>query len=325
MKKSKIANFLVSALLLLAVTCTSVLCGCSPLGDVTDLEKTDALETSIMNTEYVKLEAEAPMLSRSSGTISQRITATVLPETASNKKVDWSVCWGDENIAEDVTEYVNVIPDSDGSASATVTCKNAFEGNIIITATTRQNGYRADCIVTFVGVPANVDIVTTLTPAADGYHVSVGNTYTFGTELSNPFGEVGSEYKTLNVSVEGVGKIKVADRESYSNGEVYWYEDSAKTIPLNDIVSKFVEATIATDGTVTVNVKKSIESYYSSVERLDAGRTTYHKDHFMEYVTACSIKIVLTEPKSGISNFFAVVIDQNAVTGVSLTTAEILF
>lgn len=301
-------------------------------GETAQTEQVHALsasdfKTEFINTASVKLMSASPaVMTASTGVITQKITATVLPATATNKQVDWSVAWADSSNTENVSNYVTVTPDSDGSTSATVTCKAAFSGNIVITATTRQNGYKADCIVSYVGVPANIEIITNLTPASDGYHVAVGNTYTFGTELSNPFGEVGNAYKTLEVSVEGVGQIKVASKEVYvSSGNTKWYDDLAEVIDINSIASKFVTASIATDGTVTVNVLKSIESYYASMERIDSGRTQYYQDCFREYVTNCYFKIVLTEPKSGVSTSFNLVLDETAVTGVSLASTEMYF
>ena len=301
-------------------------------GETVQTEQVHALsasdfKTEFVNTASVKLMAASPaVMTAATGVITQKITATVLPATATNKQVDWTVAWADSSNTANVANYITVTPDSDGSTSATVTCKAAFTGNIVITATTRQNGYKADCIVSYVGVPANIEIITNLTPASDGYHVAVGNTYTFGTELSNPFGEVGNAYKTLEVSVQGVGQIKVASKEVYvSSGNTKWYDDLAEIIDINSIASKFIDASIATDGTITVNVKKSIESYYASLERIDGGRTQYYTDCFREYVTNCYFKIVLTEPKSGVSTSFNLVLDENAVTGVSLASTEMFF
>lgn len=332
MTKRKISIILTSMLVLVALCFSMVACNVdnTPAKDNTVTENTvqaTSLKTEFVNTENIKLmAASAPVMAANTGVITQKITATVTPATATNKKVDWTVAWADSTNTDNVSNYVTVTPDSDGSTSATVTCKAAFTSNIVVTATTRQNGYKADCIVSFVGVPANIEIITNLTPASDGYHVAVGNTYTFGTELSNPFGEVGNAYKTLEVSVEGVGQIKVASKEVYvSSGNTKWYDDLAEVIDINSIASKFVTASIATDGTVTVNVLKSIESYYASLERIDGGRTQYYTDCFREYVTNCYFKIVLTEPKSGVSTSFNIVLDENAVTGVSLASAEMFF
>ena len=332
MTKRKISIVLTSMLVLAALCFSMVACNVDtvPNQDNTETENTlevASLKTEFVNTDNIKLmAASAPVMAADTGVITQKISATVTPATATNKKVDWTVAWADSSNTNNVSNYVTVTPDSDGSTSATVTCKAAFSGNIVITATTRQNGYTADCIVSFVGVPANIEIITNLTPASDGYHVAVGNSYTFATELSNPFGAVGNAYQTLEVSVEGVGQIKVASKEVYvSSGNTKWYDDLAKNIDLNSIASKFIDASIATDGTITVNVKKSIESYYASLERIDGGRTQYYQDCFREYVTNCYFKIVLTEPKSGVSTSFNIVLDENAVTGVSIASTEMFF
>ena len=332
MTKRKISIVLTSMLVLAALCFSMVACNVDTVPNQDNTETENILEVASLKTEFVNTDniklmaASAPVMAADTGIITQKISATVTPATATNKKVDWTVAWADSSNTNNVSNYVTVTPDSDGSTSATVTCKAAFSGNIVITATTRQNGYTADCIVSFVGVPANIEIITNLTPASDGYHVAVGNSYTFGTELSNPFGAVGNAYQTLEVSVEGVGQIKVASKEVYvSSGNTKWYDDLAKNIDLNSIASKFVDASIATDGTITVNVKKSIESYYASLERIDGGRTQYYQDCFREYVTNCYFKIVLTEPKSGVSTSFNIVLDENAVTGVSIASTEMFF
>lgn len=336
MTKTKISTILTSLLLVVVLCFSMASCGLNPddgensenttVNENENEVKATSFKTEFVNTANVKLMAASePVMTAATGVITQKLTATVLPENASNKKVDWSVSWADTSNTSNVSNYITVTPDSDGSTSATVTCKAAFTGNIVITATTRQNGYKADCIVAFVGVPANINIVTNLTPASDGYHVAVGNTYTFGTELSNPFGEVGNAYKNLDVSVVGVGSIKVCAREVYNSGSEKWYTDSATTLDINTIASKFVTASIATDGTVTVNILKSIESYYGSLQRIDSGRTQYYTDHFLEYATNCYFQIVLTEPNSGVSSSFNVVIDPNAVTGVSVSSGEMYF
>lgn len=332
MTKRKISIILTSMLVLMALCFSMVACnvGNTPAKDDTVTENTvqaASLKTEFINTDSIMLmAASAPVMAANTGVITQKITATVTPATATNKKVDWTVAWADSSNTASVSNYVTVTPDSDGSTTATVTCKAAFTGNIVITATTRQNGYKADCIVSYVGVPANIGIITTLTEESDGYHVAVGNSYTFGTELSNPFGEVGSDYQTLEVSVVGVGTVLLSSKEVYvSSGNTTWYDSANQNVDLNTIASSFVDASIATDGTVTVNIKKSIESYYGSLERIDSGRTQYYQECFRDYVTDCYFKIVLTEPKSGVSTSFNIVLDENAVTGVSLASAEMFF
>lgn len=328
MKRKKLSLRVMSVLLLVAMCFTITSCTDTgteepALEEQVEITKT-SFKTEFVNREKIQLSASSPMMmSTEDNTISQRITATVIPTTANNKKVDWSVAWGDETYPENVSDYISVIPDSDGSDTATVVCKAAFDGNIIITATTRQNGYSADCIVTFVGVPANIDLTTNLSLTDGAYPMAVDNTYVFNVRVSNPFGAVGEDYKKLDVVIRGTGRIKVASRERYEDGTEKWYDESV--IDLNTIADKFVNATFATDGTLNVKIIKSIESYYESVTRIDGGRTVYHKNKFREIVSPCSFTVLLTEPNTGIRTSFNVVIDPNAVTGVSVSKNEMVF
>lgn len=76
-----------------------------------------------------------------------RIEAYVYPENAVNREVDFSLAWGNAptNGSEEVTDFVTVTPESDGSRIATVACQKAFGGDtILLTATTRDGGYQAD-------------------------------------------------------------------------------------------------------------------------------------------------------------------------------------
>lgn len=82
------------------------------------------------------------------------LTATVLPESAGNKAIDWSASfvnpsssWASGKIA---TDYVTVVPTSDGALTANVNCLKAFGEQIKITAASRSNPEaKADCILDF--------------------------------------------------------------------------------------------------------------------------------------------------------------------------------
>ena len=71
------------------------------------------------------------------------LTATIVPDYASNKAVDWSVSWVNANSAfasgKTVTDYVTVTPTSDGALTANVVCKQAFGEQIQIIVTSRDN------------------------------------------------------------------------------------------------------------------------------------------------------------------------------------------
>lgn len=286
------------------------------------------LNVKTISSEKVLLSASAPMLlSSTTGTtsVSQTLTATVVPATASNKTVDWSVEWADSTNTATVTDYVTVTPTSNGSTTATVTCKKAFSGNIVVTVTTRESGYTAECIVSFVGKPTDVNIATTLNAQADGYHVGIGNTYTFDVALSNPFGQVGSNFNDIEVEVLGVGSMVLGYKEvNVSSGNITWYDTSDTTVTLESLKNSFITVNYS-NGVITVNTLKSIESYYESMQRLDSGRTRAYSNAFKEYVTDCYFTIKITETISGLTETFNIHFDDTVVTGVSTNQTEMTF
>lgn len=72
----------------------------------------------------------------------ETITATINPDDATNKAVDWSVEFKNPSSSwangKNATEYVTVTPQSDGSLTATIECKKAFGEQIIVKCTSRE-------------------------------------------------------------------------------------------------------------------------------------------------------------------------------------------
>ena len=82
------------------------------------------------------------------------LTATVEPNYAANKAVDWSVAFVNASsewaTGKTVTDYVTVTPESDGALKATVKCLKAFGEQIKVTVTSRDNAdASASCLVDY--------------------------------------------------------------------------------------------------------------------------------------------------------------------------------
>ena len=82
------------------------------------------------------------------------LKATIDPDTAANQNVDWSVSFVNPSSSwasgKTVTDYVTVMPTSDGALTATVQCLKAFGEQIKITVTSRANEYaKAECTVDY--------------------------------------------------------------------------------------------------------------------------------------------------------------------------------
>ena len=72
-----------------------------------------------------------------------QLTATVTPENATNKAVDWAVAFvnpsGEWATGKTVTDYVTVTPTADGALTANVECLQAFGEQVRVTVTSRDN------------------------------------------------------------------------------------------------------------------------------------------------------------------------------------------
>lgn len=282
-----------------------------------------AVETVAENNIMLRLSSMAPM---SNGVaVSKTLTATVMPESASNKAVDWTCEWADSSNSANVSDYVTVVPLSNGSRTATVTCYQPFSGNIVVTVMTRESGYSATCVVTYVGMPTEINISGSVSPSANGYRLGIGQTYTFDVALSNPFGSVGSQFNNISCGISGVGSMILGYMEHYNaSGNDVWFDASDKVVALDTLKDNFITASYA-NGKLSVTTIKTIESYYLRTERLDSGRTRGYVDKFRSFVDDCYFKVWITENNSGLTKEIVVRFDESVVTGVNVNSGELLF
>lgn len=72
-----------------------------------------------------------------------QLTATITPENATNKAVDWTIAFVNPSSewasGKTVTDYVTVTPTSDGALTANVECLQAFGEQVRVTVTSRDN------------------------------------------------------------------------------------------------------------------------------------------------------------------------------------------
>ena len=108
-----------------------------------------------------------------------QLTATITPDTAVDKTVDWSVSfvnpsssWASGKL---VTQYVTVTPTADGALTANVECRQAFGEQIVVTVTSRDvETVSADCVCNYVKrVSFPTDSGTALKYIDGGYVVTV--------------------------------------------------------------------------------------------------------------------------------------------------------
>ena len=313
---------IMAAIAVFALVLSLVLVGCST--DKNAPPEND-FAAEIHSTEHIKLTMSSVAVLTADNSVSKTLTATVLPETAENKAVDWTVEWDDTENETAVTDYVTVTPTADGSTTVTVTCYKPFTGTIIVTATTRENGYSATCVVSFIGIPTDIALNGSLSPVSGEYNVGIGQTYTFDVSLTNPFNQVGEQFSDITCGVNGVGSVVLGYMEHYnSSGTDKWYDSSDKTVTLDSLKENFITVSYS-GGKLSITTIKSIESYYGSMQRMDGGRTRAYRDKFRSFVDDCYFKVWVKESNSGLTKEFNVRFDDAVVTGVNMSNGEISF
>lgn len=289
---------------------------------------TNDYDVSVDNSEYLELSVGKPYLATTTSgasCVSQQIMATVKPETAKNKKITWSVAWEKAN-STNVADYITVTPETEDGNRAKINCFKAFTGDIIVTATTQESGFKSTCAVRFVGIPTDIAVTTALKPiAANTYGVAVNNTYTFDVKSSNIFNSVGNDYKNITATIKGVGSINVGKygvSKRYHTGQ--WMPGGDKVISLDSVKNNFINMSLS-NGKLTIKTLKAIESYHGT-ETDSADHTIWiTNDKFKSYVDDCYFKITLRENKSHVEKDIIIKFDDSIVTGIQVSKTEVIF
>ena len=199
-----------------------------------------------------------------------RIQAYVTPDDAVNKEVDFSVAWGNAPThgSEDVTDYLTVTPDSDGSTMATVSCKKSFgDDTIIITVTTREGGYTATCTVSFTGIASGIEITSSTatkkstSERGEYYELGTSKTYTFNIGLTNAFNDAAGNLSVTEIGGEG---NMYFGNGSYNDGGYINFTDMVQK-SIGEFADDFITSATISGNTLTVKTgSKILENYYSS-------------------------------------------------------------
>lgn len=281
-------------------------------------------EATMHNTEFISLKMSAQAVTAADNSVSKTLTATVTPDDANDKSVDWSIAWmsGATRAEEAVTDYVTVTPESDGALVATVTCHKAFPGDkAVITVKTRAGGFTADCVVEFKGVPESLTIDTAtyenITDSSWGVQlieIGCGSTAYFDLDLDNVFGSVGAEYNDFDITLEAHGSIEVNVETYDSTGNHTGSNTQIYELKIADLMDQYdycysyfdksgslhphVDARIE-NGRLKIDARDAI-SAYSATAAGRGGRAEYtfkdYVDGKIPYVT-----VTVTEKTSGAS------------------------
>lgn len=191
------------------------------------------------------------------------LTATVLPETATDKTVDWAVAFVNPSSewasGKTVTDYVTVTPSSDGSTTATVQCLEDFGEQIVVTVTSRDNPEAtAQCTVDFVKRISGM----TFTPSdlvfpTSGYEFDVQYTdYTLDSEVTVTV----SNYMKLTDGFKNAITTKFSQLTTKYRFNTDWWFSSSGAMIKGDLEA----------GTLT----------FSGIPKTPAGCFTYPDDEY---------------------------------------------
>ena len=265
--------------------------------------------------QAVSLSMNSAAVMAANGSVSKTLTAYVYPEDAKNKAVDWTIEWLDTEETRDISDYLTLVPDSDGSATAQLTCLQAFDGEALVTVTSREGAFFDTCRVLFVGNPSSVNVSCDALSLKSGsfgtyYEIGAGNSYTFDITPDNVFGTVGAECN-YTFEVKGHGSFKTQTQYYYTvNDGKTWEEGTEQTVNIADVttVSKYEPSVFdwsVSGSKLTVNVNCTLESYYTSSVR--NGNMITYENKFREYTDDnWYYEVIVTETNSGVSTSFKV-------------------
>ena len=350
--KTKLLSLLMAAVMVLTAVS---LASCDP-GDLfsdteaegmTTSEPSDPLNIEPEMSPFITVSV-SPMtvsVTNNKTTLKQTLVATIQPATTENKEVDWTVAWADNTGAGDVSDYITVTPESDGSTTATVTCYQPFTGDIVITVITRDGGFTARCLCNYVGKPTSLAIEPTgATMVSDSdwnirvAEVKSGNTYLFDLLPSNVFGSTGSTFiPDYDISIQAHGGIDTHQKNYDSSGAVtgtinanveltvadlmdtqgYCYAYFPKTGGIHTFLTVRIE-----DGKLKIEAQEDPASFtWTTGNQLGKATCTFdgYTDDKLPYVT-----ITVTEKNTGLTQTVHVR-TVSAVRSVSLSRTRMSF
>ena len=179
--------------------------------------------------------------------VSIQIQATVYPDNAANKAVDWSVAWANGSDS-DIASYIRVTPTADGSTTAMVTCFAAFSNDIHVIVTTRDGGYQATCVIKFVGIATGISVSSSVPKSGEFFQLTTNSTNVFNINLTNSFDKTSCDLEITSVSA--YGDLYFYDYKALS-GKVLSYSNIGLQ-SISKYVDRFITSTSVNGSNIVV-------------------------------------------------------------------------
>ena len=344
----KLITIISSALVLcLTFALTFSLVGCSKPTKTPNTENVQENPEPIEPIEPIEPVYEVPgvrlamspyAMNRATNTVSRTLTATVLPVDAPDKSVDWTIEWCVPVYeGADISDYLTVEPESDGSLTATVTAYQGFEGgSAYVTCTTRVGGYTAQCLITYDGAPESLVFVYNGNDVMGSsmINLTAGQTYNIELALRNTLGAVGSKYGNYVLKdVKMQGRF-VAEKKDITNGTVTNREEvvidleTGKAGNLTISTEEFMKVSL-TNNILTLNVIRSESSFMLPRAAVRTGTQYVYKAPYYDprgggIADNCRLYVHVQDTVSGKESILYIDI-QSTVNSLTLSDATLVF
>lgn len=171
---------------------------------------------------------------------SYTLKATIKPDNTSNQSVEWSAAWKNASSSwvngKSVSDYVTVTPTSSGALTATVTCKEAFGEQVIITATTKDGtNLSAQCVCDYVKRVTKTNLIVPKSSVSDdlGFDTSTGLGPYYVKLYPTYASTAPASFKTNPVLGVGTIEDELTTTVSYSLSANYYSVLSSKGYTIN--------------------------------------------------------------------------------------------
>lgn len=300
------------------------------------------IEATISDNEHIRLAMSAAVTAADSSYVEQILTATVNPSTAEEKSVDWKAEWADGSDSSDLSTYLTITPQFDGSNVCYVRAFAAFDKDIIITVTTRDGGFSATCTVKFVGNPTkmNIDFSGLTATHDDGwdvqiYQVKTTGAYNLGVTFDNIFGQVNPDFvPNLEYNIEGIGTFVLTQSHNDTSSEDLTLSLSDEITYHNSSTNQDIKFTVG-DNVMSVKISGDtvtlspigVPSSFTKRSYTNASRTEFYRWTFSHYSDNSKLpyfQITVKETNTGLTETFNVRV-VSGVESVSLDNTVITF